>query len=411
MMELTVNGVSKQKSGLAKMIWKTNEIVAHLSKLWDLCPGDVIFTGTPAGVGPLVVGDKVDATVAGLEPCSFTVAKPVAHYNAGQVKGIVWPAFGGLQTEEKALTLIDEFSAHLKPTDVWVATYPKCVHVLLLLMRPSSDASFFRCGTTWTHQICLLLLNNGDSSAWSGDPHGFAKHEAGLASWPEMQYLRQGQAHLNALASVPDPRIIKSHAPWGMVPGGGQLANECRAIYVARNPKDACVSMMFHAQRGFGFDGDWDQWLDLWLSGRVEFGSWFDHTIGWWKAHRDPALSGRILWVTYEQLHTARRATMERIAKFIGVSGFDDALYTRVEAASSFGKMKQDAQDRADTGKAPTATASAGNPGFFRKGEVGDWRNYFSAAQSEAFDALYTEKKKAAGVPELSFDFGGGVVM
>lgn len=72
-MELTVNGDSKQKSGLSKMIWKSNEIVGHLSKLWDLCPGDVIFTGTPAGVGPLVVGDRVHATVAGLQPCSFTV--------------------------------------------------------------------------------------------------------------------------------------------------------------------------------------------------------------------------------------------------------------------------------------------------------------------------------------------------
>ena len=50
-------------------------------------------------------------------------------------------------------------------------------------------ATYPKCGTTWTHQICLLLLNNGDASAWSADPHGFAKHEAGLASWPEMQYL------------------------------------------------------------------------------------------------------------------------------------------------------------------------------------------------------------------------------
>ena len=71
-------------------------------------------------------------------------------------------------------------------------------------------------------------------------------------------------------------------------------------------------------QRGFGFDGDWDQWLALWLSGEVEFGSWFDHTLGWWKAFCDPVNTGRILWVTYEQLHTARRATIERLAEFIG---------------------------------------------------------------------------------------------
>ena len=151
MMELTVNGESKQRSSLEKMIWKNNEIIAHLSSLWDLCPGDVIFTGTPAGVGPLVSGDTVHATVAGLEPCSFTVGKKLTHYNAGQVDGMVWPAFGGLETEQMALDLIEKFSGVSKPTDVWVATYPKC-------------------GTTWTHQIALLLLNGGDSSAWCVPP-------------------------------------------------------------------------------------------------------------------------------------------------------------------------------------------------------------------------------------------------
>ena len=50
----------------------------------------------------------------------------------------------------------------------------------------------------------------------------------------------------------------------------------------------------------------------------------------------------------------------------------------------------QDAQDRVNAGQAPNKSnaASAGNPGFFRKGEVGDWRNYFSAEQASAFDEL-----------------------
>ncbi|WP_425990154.1 fumarylacetoacetate hydrolase family protein [Brevundimonas sp. TWP2-3-2] len=70
---LTVNGETKQSSTLAEMIWNPAEIVGKAGELWALRPGDLIFTGTPEGVGPLVAGDVVEATVAGLETLGFTV--------------------------------------------------------------------------------------------------------------------------------------------------------------------------------------------------------------------------------------------------------------------------------------------------------------------------------------------------
>jgi fumarylpyruvate hydrolase len=56
------------------MIWSVAEIVAHLSRMVDVGPGDVIFTGTPEGVGAVVRGDRLDAEIAGLEPLSITIA-------------------------------------------------------------------------------------------------------------------------------------------------------------------------------------------------------------------------------------------------------------------------------------------------------------------------------------------------
>lgn len=70
---ITVNGETKQTSTLAEMIWNPAEIVEKAGTLWSLQPGDLIFTGTPEGVGPLVAGDVVEATVAGLETLRFTV--------------------------------------------------------------------------------------------------------------------------------------------------------------------------------------------------------------------------------------------------------------------------------------------------------------------------------------------------
>ena len=71
--ELTVNGETKQKADLADLIWSTPEIIAHLSRLERLLPGDLIFTGTPAGVGAVLPGDVIDVTIAGLEPLHVTV--------------------------------------------------------------------------------------------------------------------------------------------------------------------------------------------------------------------------------------------------------------------------------------------------------------------------------------------------
>jgi fumarylpyruvate hydrolase len=64
---LSVNGKMKQDSNVAEMTWKVPEIIAELSTLFELAPGDLIFTGTPAGVGPLVRGDAIEAGIEGLD--------------------------------------------------------------------------------------------------------------------------------------------------------------------------------------------------------------------------------------------------------------------------------------------------------------------------------------------------------
>ncbi|MCX5496915.1 fumarylacetoacetate hydrolase family protein [Kaistia dalseonensis] len=69
----TVNGAVRQEGDLADMIWSVPEIIAHLSRWFVLAPGDLIFTGTPAGVGGLVRGDIVVASIAGLGELSVPI--------------------------------------------------------------------------------------------------------------------------------------------------------------------------------------------------------------------------------------------------------------------------------------------------------------------------------------------------
>lgn len=70
---LSVNGALRQSGRLDDMIWSPNEILAKARELWDVRPGDLIFTGTPEGVGPLHPGDRVEATIEGLQTLGFTV--------------------------------------------------------------------------------------------------------------------------------------------------------------------------------------------------------------------------------------------------------------------------------------------------------------------------------------------------
>ncbi len=68
---LAVNGVERQAADLTNMIWSPAEVIAALSTYVTLAPGDLVFTGTPAGVGRLLPGDLVEANIDGLSPLSF----------------------------------------------------------------------------------------------------------------------------------------------------------------------------------------------------------------------------------------------------------------------------------------------------------------------------------------------------
>jgi len=70
---LSVNDEVRQKARIGDMIWSVPEIVEEAGKLWTLKPGDLIFTGTPEGVGPLQKGDLVEGSVEGVGSLSFEI--------------------------------------------------------------------------------------------------------------------------------------------------------------------------------------------------------------------------------------------------------------------------------------------------------------------------------------------------
>lgn len=70
---MLVNGAVKQSADLADLIWPVADILAFLSGLYRLEPGDLVFTGTPAGVGAVVEGDELTVEIAGLTPLNIRI--------------------------------------------------------------------------------------------------------------------------------------------------------------------------------------------------------------------------------------------------------------------------------------------------------------------------------------------------
>ena len=72
---LLVNGQVRQHGDLSDMIWDVPHMIEFLSRLYRLEPGDLIFTGTPSGVGPVVVGDRLDGRIANLAPLAIEIVQ------------------------------------------------------------------------------------------------------------------------------------------------------------------------------------------------------------------------------------------------------------------------------------------------------------------------------------------------
>ncbi len=73
---LSVNGALRQDATLADMVWSVPEVLSHLSNYYHLGPGDIVMTGTPAGVGPVVAGDVILGGIDGLAPVELTLSEP-----------------------------------------------------------------------------------------------------------------------------------------------------------------------------------------------------------------------------------------------------------------------------------------------------------------------------------------------
>ena len=298
------------------------------------------------------------ATLISKEEASKHLSKVLKPFNI--VNGVPVPGrIRQVDVEKQAASI------SLDPSDVWIVTAAKA-------------------GTTWTQQIVKLLRNGGESDdkkinesiPWLEADQGFYKID---------------------LTSLPKPRAFKSHFSYELLPCGVPNTTPCKYVYVARNPKDLAVSLYFHYCRHHVIPGanlEWNLFLCNFIYGNVEFGDYFDHVLSWW-AHKD---DDNVLFMKYEDMKKDLPAAVARVAKFIECDVTDEVIAI-VATKTSFDVMKNDDTANYSWHVPNNPTASP----FMRKGEVGDWKNYFTPEQSADMDKICHERLGGSG---LEFDFG-----
>ena len=178
-----------------------------------------------------------------------------------------------------------------------------------------------------------------------------------------------GELDAGDLKNFPSPRVFKSHLPRHWLPDGA------RYIYVERDGLDV-LSSYFHFYRAYlGFAGSMDDFYARFMSGDLQYGSWFEHVAAWHEHERD----SDVMIVRYEELLENRKSSVERMVDFLGWVR-DGHSIDRAVVQSSFDAMKR-RESLFDHATALLLERGVKPESFLRSGQTGRGIEELSDAQ------------------------------
>ncbi|XP_067680766.1 sulfotransferase 1A1-like [Haliotis asinina] len=250
----------------------------------------------------------------------------------------------------------------LRNDDVLIAAYPKC-------------------GTHWLWEI-VTMLRAGNSK------YNKKAKDISMLGTPKSVLVDE----------LPSPRVLNSHLYFRHLPEK-LVEKKIKTIFIMRNPKDVSVSFYNHlngVKMSFRFDGTYSEFLDLFLEGKVPCGSYVHYVKDWLQVKQNhPDLP--MLTLFYENLKKDPVKNIRMVADFIGVSVTDE-LCEQIAEACSFKKMRTADKELKEHILTAPENWKEGHKGIYRKGEVGDWKNWMTVAQNERFEDIIVGTFEDTGI-------------
>ncbi|XP_055943218.1 sulfotransferase ssu-1-like [Argiope bruennichi] len=264
--------------------------------------------------------------------------------------------------------------------DVFICSYPKC-------------------GTTWMQNIILHIFRKGQKLS---NPLEFLR----LAPYIDMQ----GQEGID---EMPRPGAFKTHIPFSRMP----YSKDAKYIFVARNPKDCCVSSYYHTRNQPGFEyweSDFNDFFELFMAGEVQYNDYFDHLLDWYPHRNDP----NVFYTRYEDMKKDIKSVIIKLSKFLGKEyndaiEKDNAVLSNIMLYNRFDYMKEKFSNLYTVNKnnyienmyegckyrrsfLENLEIPKNLPGlqFIRKGITGDWKNHFSPEQTKRMNSKISFRLK-----------------
>ncbi|CAH8386538.1 unnamed protein product [Eruca vesicaria subsp. sativa] len=252
-------------------------------------------------------------------------------------------------------------------------------------------ASFPKSGTTWLKALTVALLERlkndtcPDHLLQSDNPHG-------LVPFLETSvFLNSSTPDLSKFSS---PRVFSTHMPFHSlrVP----LENSpCKIVYVCRNMKDVLVSLWYFRSTYFNTKEDMESLFESLCEGLSFYAPVWENVLSYWRGSlEDPK---QILFMRYEEMKSEPTAQVKRLAEFLGCPFTEEE-----EEDGSVDKLVELCSLRSLSGMEINKSGKAFNnlpySSFFRKGEVGDFKNHLTPEMENKIDMIIQEKYNGSGL-------------
>ncbi|KAG5223740.1 cytosolic sulfotransferase [Salix suchowensis] len=253
-------------------------------------------------------------------------------------------------------------------------------------------ASFPKTGTTWLKSLLYSIINRSSGACLrSNHPHL-------LVPTLEVQlYGPQQQSFSNFASTSSSSRILATHLPRQILADAVRPA-DCRVVYVTRNPKDTLTSFWQFVLKSRSYEEPWplEMAVEKFCNGVVPFGPYYDHVLGFWKESLERP--EKVFFITYEELKDDTKTQVKRLAEFLGCpfnGDGEEEVLDEIVMSCSFEKLSSHEVNKSSE-HSPWMRLPMSS--FFRKGEVGDHRNYLNNEMVERIDAITVEKFHELGL-------------